>query len=227
MTLNELATHYLTSSLDGHGLAHTTVGEWLEVDQRAAHMQVQVFEKPHIGQASMVVLELQVHAAILGEAPLVETFAGFGATPEDAVRYAFVRLLEGCFHPIIEALTSHQCEAGQAETEVWTGPADNGSPQWQAFIGPLQPQGDGEPLVDVYLDIFDELKTLLTHTASNAHWLRVYLCTSANKLQAVEVLLDNQPWEAGANLLQSIEWPKGEAFAALRHFVLAMPRNTH
>lgn len=227
MTLNELATHYLKTSLEEHGLSHTTVGEWLEVDQRAAHMQVQVFEKPNIGQASMVLLELQVHAAILGEAPLVETFAGFGATAEDAVRYAFVRLLEGSFHPIIEALTSHQCESGQADTEVWTGLAENGTPQWQAFIGPLQPQGDAEPMVDTYLDYFDELRALLTQTSSNAHWLRVYLCTSANKVQAIEVLLDNQPWEAGTTLLQGIEWPKGEAFAALRHFVLAMPRNTN
>lgn len=227
MTLNELATHYLQAALKEHGLSYKLAGEWLEVDQRAAHMQAQVFEKPDVGQARMVVLELQVHAAILGEAPLIETFAGFGATPEDAVRYAFARLLEGSFHPIIEALTSHQCETGQAETEVWTGPADNGSPEWQAFIGPLQPQGDGDPLVDVYLDVFDEMKTLLTQTASNAHWLRIYICTSANKVQAVEVLLDNQPWEAGTELLLSIEWPKSQAFAALRHFVLAMPRNTH
>lgn len=75
MTLNELATHYLQLSLKEHGLSHQTVGEWLEVDQRAAHMQVQVFEKPNIGQASMVLLELRVHAAVLGEAPLLETFA--------------------------------------------------------------------------------------------------------------------------------------------------------
>ncbi|THU03990.1 hypothetical protein E9531_04485 [Lampropedia puyangensis] len=227
MTLNELATQYLQAALEAHQLSFNPAGAWLEVDQRAAHMQVQVYEKPDIGQARMVVLELQVHATVLGEAPIVETYAGFGTTHEDAVRYAFSRLLQGSFHPIIEALTSHQCEEGQAETEVWTGPAENGSAQWQVFLGALQPQGEGEPLLDTYLDIFDELKALLTQTAPNAHWLRIYLCTSANEVQAIEVLLDNQPWEEGAALLQTVEWPKQAPFAALRHFMLAIPRGAN
>lgn len=129
-------------------------------------------------------------------------------------------MLLGTFHVLIEGLTSHSCQEEQAEIEHWTGT----NSAWTVYSGPLLTNHSGDStLCAAYPAFIAQLTSLFkAKVPSGPHWVRVFLGAYDDKVQATEVLLDNETWEQGQSLLAAQEWPC-TGVPTVRHFILALP----
>ncbi len=218
-----MITAHLKTVLESHGLSVTERGDILSVDDGRLELRAEIFDREDHAGSHTVVLELQASSDLLGGRPIVECFAGVGSSRDKAVSDAFGKMLLGSFHVIIEALTSHACDEEQAEIEHWT--RSDGS--WQVFSGPLLSQHSGaSTLSSSYPSFISQLNSLLIKTIlPGPHWIRVFLGSYHDQVQVGEVLLDNEPWEAGQSLLLSQSWSCTNEYQSIRHFVLALPNN--
>lgn len=200
------------------------LGDILSVDDGRLELQAEIFEREAPAGSHTVVLELHAYSNLLGGRSIVECFAGVGSTRDQAISDAFGKMLLGSFHVLIEALTNHACDAGQAEVEHWVG--SGGS--WQVFSGPLLTQHSGiSTLSSTYPSFFSELNSLFIKTIPpGPHWVRVFLGSYHDQVRVGEVLLDNEPWEPGQSLLFSQNWSCANEYQSVRHFFLALPNNT-
>lgn len=211
----------LQEALVSHGLSAVQYADFISVEGGRLELKAEVFEREtsSAGTAT-VVLEIRAHSALLGGSPIIECFAGMGDSKDQAISNAFAKMLLGVFHVLIEALTSHSCE-DQVEIENWK----RRDAAWKIFSGPLLTQySDNSTLSDSYPEIISKLESLFAETATpGPHWIRVFVGAYHGRIQAIEVLLDNEDWEQAQPILASQGWACTEDYQSLRHFVLALP----
>lgn len=218
--MKESITDALVLAIEAHGLSVQREGDTLLVDEGRLILNADVFENDKAARTT-VVLELQARSPLLGERPIIECFVGIGDSPEDASGDAFNKMLLGTFHVLVEALTRHACDDGQVDIEHWEGETTS----WRAFVAPLLTHHSStSALAGTYSTLFVGLQDLFRRTAPpGPHWMRVFVGAFDGELQACEVLVDNEPWEAGLSLLQSQAWQCQDEYQSVRHFVLMMP----
>lgn len=177
--------------------------------------------KPSPTQRPVATLQLQAYSAALGNRPIVETFAGAGGSPEEALNDAVGKALMGTFPVLVGALTGHTSPQGPSSIARW-GRKDAA---WQVHSGPLLAQHhDGFTLNEGYPAFLESLSRRFLETAPpGPHWIRVFIACFNGQLQASEVLLDNEPWEAGHKLVLAQRWSTTQAFQSIRQFMLAVP----
>ena len=158
----------------------------------------------------------------MGAQPIIECFAGWGSSRERAVADAFNKLLLGSLHVLMDGLTRHVCDHEQTEVEHWSG-ADHA---WQVFSGPLIQQHSGQSLLGpVYPQFMAQLTSLFeSKVKPGPHWVRVFIGAYHGAVQTSEVLLDNEPWQEGLELLQAQPWTGAQEYQSVRHFLLALPK---
>lgn len=210
----------LRIALEAHALDVVENDGVLLVDGGRLELQGSVFDRDTVPGNAAVVLEVQARSGWLDQ-PIIECFAGIGASRDQAIADAFGKMLLGSFHVLIEGLTRHSCQEAQAEIEHWTG-VNSG---WTVFSGPLLTQHAGNSTLSaIYPDFLAQLTSLFVATVpSGPHWVRVFLGAYHDKIQATEVLLDNAPWAQGQSLLTAQEWPCTHEYQSIRHFMLALP----
>lgn len=213
----------LYEAVTGHGLTASRVGEEILVGDGLLRLELHTRERPAEHEGHIVQLDVLARSIRLGERPLIESFAGFGATPEEAGNQAFGKFLRASFHVLIEALADHSCENDQGEWDHWQEP----DRAWKVCSGPLlvqHSQTDATAVHSPYTGFSEHLEALFRREAPpGAHWVRVFICAFDGAVQTVEVLLDNDTWPAGEALAGSIDWATPQAYTTLRHFLLALP----
>jgi hypothetical protein len=211
----------LALAFKSHDIECISHGDYFEVDNGKMWIRPDVYIKHEESETSSVVLELVITSQLLGNRQIQEAFAGIGTTVDLAANQAFGKFLLGSFHVLIEALTSHQCDTGQAEIEEWNGTNEN----WRVFSGPLISQHSSGSLLDQdYRVFFPQLQVIFeAEVQPGPHWIRVFIGVFDGKISGGEVLLDNEKWESGERLLFEFPWNCSQEYQSLRHFLVAIP----
>ena len=217
--MNESITEALISAIQAHGLTVCRDGDVLLVNEGHLVLQTAVFETRQSARAT-VVLELQAASPLLAGRSIIECFAGVGDSVEHATQDAFGKMLSGSFHVLIEAFADHACDHSQVDIEQWKGERST----WQAFLGPLVTQhASASTLAGTYSQLLSDLQALFVRTApAGHHWIRVFVGAYQGEVRASEVLLDNEPWDAGLAMLQARPWQCTEEYQSVRHFILVL-----
>ena len=181
-----------------------------------------VIPRDSVAGTAQVQVDFSVESPRLGAIPFLDSLAGVADTPENAERNAYAKFLQGSFHVIAEALTTHDCGSEQVEWEDWTGQGH----AWRACAGPLLLTGSR---AGSRIEGFGEFFPRLTHRFSETmkagpHWLRVYLGALDGKQLGGEVLVDGEVWTAGQALLDAHAFDFPVGFASFRHLLIVLPR---
>jgi hypothetical protein len=170
---------------------------------------------------TQVQVDFAVHSPRLGGLPLLDSFAGIGATREEAEKDAFGKFLSGSLHVIAESLTDHRCDSDQVDWEDWRG--EHGA--WRVCAGPLLMVATrrGER-IDGFPAFFEQLMRLFSsEMPAGPHWMRVFLGSLDGERKGSEVLVDGAEWPAAEQLLEQHLWAYPPGYASLRHLLIALP----
>jgi hypothetical protein len=161
---------------------------------------------------------------------IMECLAGIGKDEATAAAAAAKIYSEGVLATVLEAFEGRH----NAALDI-VSPYDKAV--WHPILSVLHVQGEwamrSQELVEEYF--FEQLKPLLLEHLQPQpfHWVKVYASQRRNAAFIGECQLDNEPWETGLHLLESIAatWPNEWEFAAQKQFILlrrcglCQPRN--
>jgi hypothetical protein len=210
----------LCEAFTGHGLA-------CEHRDGAACIQDGLVILPRIAPgesangAISVQLDLEIQSPRLNGTAMLDSFAGIGATREEAEKNAFGKFLLGSFHVLTEALTSHRCGDEEVEWEEWQG-ADHA---WKVCSGPvLQVATHHGASVGGFQEFYDQLSERFTRSMPpGPHWVHVFIGGIDGERLAGEVIVDGSEWTEGRQLLEEHAWALPEGYASCRHLLIALP----
>lgn len=146
---------------------------------------------------------------------LVESCAGWGATPHEQAQDATRAFALNALHPILEAMCDHSC-GEQVERET----LQIGERTFTMYCGPLVRWGTPEPpACEAWFEVLCEA---LRHEAlpGDLHWVRLYAGLVPGEEPIREALLDNERWPGGLAAVDLLVPPPGETYAARRVFVI-------
>jgi hypothetical protein len=150
---------------------------------------------------------------------MIECLAGIGQDEATAATAAARIYSEGVLATVLEAFEGRH----DAALDI-VSPYDGAV--WHPILSLLHVQGAWtarrQALTEEYF--FEQLKPLLLEQLQPQpfHWVKVYASRQRNKTFIGECQLDNEPWEAGLHLLETITaaWPSDWEFAAQKQFIL-------
>jgi len=220
--MSEQLLEYLRVSLSSHGLPCERHGQSVRA-QDGLVIEPRVFPRESVAGTAQVQVDFAVESPRLGGLPFLDSFAGVADTPENAEKNAFSKFLQGSFHVIAEALTTHDCGNDQVEWEDWAGKGHS----WRVCTGPLLLIGSrAGSRIEGFGEFFPRLTHLFQENMSaGPHWMRVYLGALDGKQLGSEVLVDGAVWPAGQALLESHAFEFPEGFASFRHLLIASPKD--
>lgn len=218
-------------ALIAHGMNAIRGQQDVTIQSKHLRFEAEVFDKDHQGPDHRLVLEIYVFSALLNTQPVIESFAGFGDTREQALNQAFAKFLGGVFHMLIEGLADHVCDNMQAEVEIWRRNRASwkfwrNNVSWKIYGGPVISQATTElcSLTRGYPAFYAQLEKLFTASVPpGSHFVRTFLAGLNGTLISAEVLLDNEVWPEGENLAVRQDWDYGDGYQAIRQVILALP----
>jgi len=219
--MSEQLLEYLQVSLTSHGLACERGGDAIRA-QDGLEIEPRVIPRESVAGTAQVQVDFRVQSPRLAGLPFLDSFAGVADTPENAEKNAFSKFLQGSFHVIAEALTTHDCGQDQVEWEDWSGAGHS----WRVCTGPLLLIGSrAGSRVEGFGEFFPRLAHLFRENMSaGPHWMRVYLGALDGKQLGSEVLVDGAVWPEGQKLLDEHPFDFPEGFASIRHLLIVLPR---
>jgi hypothetical protein len=146
---------------------------------------------------------------------LTESFAGLGATVEEAQRDALGNFARASLHVLLSAFlgTAHE----HVTFETWrVGGIDR-----KVILGDVVARGPGEA-PGPHEPWLESLKQGITSLplATGIHWVRVFYAQAKGERMSLEVLLDNEPWVELTEKLASAAWPVAPEFLSRRLFLV-------
>jgi uncharacterized protein DUF6348 len=219
--MSEQLLDALQAAFSGHGIAAER-GAGLLRAEGGLTLEPRVFPREAVGGTAQVQVDFTVASPRLGPDPLLDSYAGVGATAEEAERNAFGKFLQASFHVIAETLTTHRRDDSQVEWETWTGAQHQ---RWQVCSGPLLMLATrGGARIDGFGEFFPVLAARFRETMpAGPHWMRLFLGSLNGQHSGSEVLVDGVVWDAGQALVDAHPWVYPEGYASLRHLLIALP----
>jgi Family of unknown function (DUF6348) len=209
----------LKLTLEAHGIPCELHDNRLHATATSLVLEPRVFDGPPTKTSVMVQFDVIAYANIIGSRYINESFAGIGATREEAEKNAFSKFLLGTLHVLLTALIDHDCKGNPAEHLAW----GNGEKAWSVCDGPLLTVGPWSDN-DTYKSFYAELENLFLRTISrDTHWLRVFVSSFDDQQAPIEVLLDNEPWPEATELAKEFNWKLSKQYCSVRHFFVAIP----
>jgi hypothetical protein len=196
--------------LRGH---HVSLDGETKVDAR-------VFVHPAPAGVVMAQVDFALWNPALARSPLVESFAGFGATWREAIGGALHKFERGVLHPIVEGLLRPGEAPDQVERERYEHPGGAFELVLGAQINLFadRPVPSVGPLLNRLLDALRSVP--LTR---EVHGLRLFTSHHEGRLQDNEVLLDGELWPAGQAVVADAPAPLPDGRVAVRLFGLLVP----
>ena len=220
--MSEQLLEYLQVSLTSHGVPCERSGKAIHA-QDGLVIEPRVIPRDSVAGTAQVQVDFAVESPRLAGLPFLDSFAGVADTAENAERNAFSKFLQGSFHVIAEALTTHECGQDQVEWEKWSGTGHS----WRVCTGPLLLIGSrAGSRIEGFGEFFPRLvREFSENMSAGPHWMRVYLGALDGKQLGSEVLVDGNVWPAGQALLDSHEFGCPPGFASFRHLLIALPES--
>jgi hypothetical protein len=185
----------------------------------ALEFDAQVFPRPP-GRQLMVQVDFVVRHPALARDRIVESFAGVGATWQDALGQTVRKFGQGSLHPILAVLLDRSAGADQVEWERLSHPGG----AFDVCLGPLlglysaTPPAPIGPLLAALLAALGGVPLSRT-----VHSLRVFTMHQDRTPMTAEVLLDNQPWAAGQAIVAAARYEGPPGLVGSRLFALLTP----
>lgn len=221
--MSEQLLEFLQVSLASHGVKSDRSGSAVRA-QDGLVIVPRVFPRDAVGGTAQVQVDFAIESPLLPGIAFLDSFGGVGDTTENAEKNAFSKFLQGSFHVIAEALTTHSCDQDQVEREDWKAEAGH---SWRVCVGPLlliasRPGSRVEGIED----FFPRLNRLFCETVkSGPHWMRVFMGSLDGKHNGSEVLVDGEVWPAGQDLLDAHAFTFPTGYASFRHLLIALPKD--
>lgn len=217
--LNALREAFLAHGLEG-GI---TEGGLALPDQLRLSPRVSVRDTAH-GPVQLLV-DFTIESPRLAR-PMIDSFAGVGATREAAEQDACGKFLQGSLHVIAGSLTDQRRDAGPADWDEWTSGNAPGSHAWRVCSGPvLSVATRGGARIEGFDSFFEELSALFARRMpAGTHWMRVFLGSLDGERLGREVLIDGDEWPEAEQLLEQHAWVYPPGYASLRHLLVALAR---
>ncbi|RKG50555.1 hypothetical protein D7X30_37520 [Corallococcus sp. AB011P] len=207
------ANEQLAELLRAHGLALQEEGEWLRVSPRGPRLQAMFTDtRTEPGNCTR---RLDVWLEPWTGRWVVESVVGFGNTEEEALNDALTNFGRASLHVLLAAFIRPPDE--HVTVATWqVGGVDR-----KVILGNIITRGDnpGPKLEELWFKAFESALRSLPLT-SGTHWVRVYYAQREEKRMALEVLLDNEPWQELADLLETAPWPAAPGFLSRRLFLV-------
>ncbi|NRD43611.1 DUF6348 family protein [Corallococcus exiguus] len=207
------ANEQLEEILRAHDLPIQEEGEWLRVSPRGPRLQATFTDTRT--EPGLCTRRLDVCLEPWTGRWVVESVAGVGKTEEEALNDALMNFARASLHVLLAAFVRPPDD--HVTVETWqVGGIDR-----RVILGNIITRGDspGPQLVEPWLNAFESALRSLP-LASGTHWVRVYYAQREEKRMALEVLLDNEPWQELADLLETAPWPAAPGFLSRRLFLV-------
>jgi hypothetical protein len=207
MTVEDLNS-MLQDLLERHGIDVVHRDGWLWTSDNYPALRGKWFPDPEAAG------RLDVQVALGDGRTIEECFAGVGdgkAALHDALRNFCMSSL----HVLLAAVWNH-LEEDQVDLDDWRV----GTSTWQVYVGGFVHRTSTHPDIDYPENAFEVIAAAAKREAlaPGLHWIRTFFCAVGDKEEIVEVLLDNEPWEAGAEAYRKLEWQKDKGYYSLRNF---------
>jgi hypothetical protein len=166
-----------------------------------------------------VTVQLDVRLEVWAGRFLIESFAGFGKTREEAVSDAVKNFVDNSFHVLLASfLSPPDAPDAQVVREEWS----IGGQKKRVILGGIGVRGtlprQGEDDLS-WLQQFRE-KLQAQTLPEGTHWVRLYYGQFTSKPSSLEVLLDNEDWTDLRSELSRIDWPVSPGFFSVRLFLV-------
>ncbi|TIT18663.1 MAG: hypothetical protein E5W70_28385 [Mesorhizobium sp.] len=209
-------------ALIAHGISAIRGQHDVRLELEDLRFEADIFDKEQI-DTHRLVLEIYIFSPLLGTQPVIESFVGMGDTRQEATAQAFGKFLLGVFHVLIEGLAKHVCENMQAEIEFWR----RNDASWKVYGGPVITQAAVQCTLNrAYPAFYAHLEKLFAaNVRPGSHFVRIFLASYDGAVIGNEVLLDNETWPEGQELLVGQDWHHGDGYQALRQVILALPED--
>lgn len=165
-------------------------------------------------------LRLDVEIYLTAERCLIESFGDFGEDANAAFHSSMRNFCSGSLHVLLGGLW------GIEEPEqVLIEHCQSQGRRWELHLGNIIQKAHGGidfPPTPNLLAILEELIGQ-SHFSPEIHWGRLYYANMPGRDNTVEVLLDNEPWEAGEVAFRKAEWPAMSSFYSARMFWMLVP----
>lgn len=210
-------------ALIAHGISAIRGQHDVRLELEDLRFEAEIFDREQGDTSHRLVLEIYVFSPLLDTQQVIESFVGMGDTRQQAIGQAFGKFLIGVFHVLIEGLAGHVCENMQAEIEFW----QRNDASWKVYGGPVINQAAVECTLNrTYPAFYAQLEKLFTASVPpGSHFVRIFVASYGGELMGKEVLLDNETWLEGQELLVAQDWHHGDGYQALRQVILALPED--
>lgn len=186
-----------------------------------AFIEARIFPRRITPQVVELQLDVRLRGPILGDRPLVESFAGAGPNLMNAIDGAIAKFASASLPLLLGAVLVREGPWDQQiEWQTWESPHGN----WHACLGPLLQQNasQSKPMnVGPFIEKLKE-RWLAQAQPNKLHWVRFYYAHRGGPVGG-EVLVDNQPWPDMLAELMKWPWPAAADFYALRLFFVLLP----
>lgn len=145
---------------------------------------------------------------------LIESFGGFGKTPDALARDAVENFTRSSFHVLFRGILLPGSD-DQVDVETWT----IGGVDYHVTLGPVvhrgQPPEGAQPMS--WTPPFEAAVKQLS-LPNDLCWLRFYYAHAKGEMLGMEVLLNNEHWEPVERAMAAFDWPKVSGFYGIRAF---------
>lgn len=163
------------------------------------------------------VLELVVALELSGrDRAVVETFAGWGETRDEALDQAFTYFTQSAFHVWLAAFFGIGDYRVTEEEWLVAGKAK------RAYAGEMVTIGRFPAGGILMTDVFPALEAAVKSRPmeDNSHWLRFFFAQVKEGQRVCQVLLDNEPWPDVREEMERFPWPESDNYYSIRQFTV-------
>jgi hypothetical protein len=207
--------HDLEELLQAHGLETAVYKGWVVVGGQLPGIAASLVNQREYDNGYSVQLDIQ--AAVAREVIIVESFAGMGDSEQAAILDAVENLCHSSLHVFLAALWD-QVDDQQVTVERW----EIGDARWRVFIGNYVIRTSEGLQVAIPEDAFPTTERLIRGLPleGDLHWIRTFFSNVTLEDTVIEVLHNNEVWEAAQDAISRLEWPRTDKFYSVRNFLI-------
>lgn len=207
---DESLMRFVADMFTAHGAHAFRSGAWIVID--GGRLFVRAAHSDHQQQANSLILQADFVCLTSSGQHIVESFAGIGTDVRSALMDACKSFQDSSFHVLFVTLLGHPCD--HVDRESWT---IAGTTRTLTF-GWLRTRGQ-IPL-DLWPPVFTALQSQVESIQLSAglHWVRYFYAHVPGESPAVEVLVDNEPYQALVSIASTLPWPTSDVFYSARLF---------
>jgi hypothetical protein len=195
-----------------HGVQTEKEDDWIRLPNG---MRARALVWDHESSGTLTMVQLDVFVELWTGRRIVESCGGFGEDRAESIENAFETFAQSSLPPLLVALLHTEHDATRTALEV------DGIMR-AITLGDVAVRGqipEGASLDMAWFEAF-EVALGRAEVPSGTHWARVYFAQHDGQRAALEVLLDNEPWEWMQGELEDVAWPTGAGFLSVRLFLV-------